>query len=218
MLPVKPKIFHSCELELANIVDQFSSEPDRIAILGAGGMGKTTLVKAALHHPDITAKYEHRFFVACDSANTTIELAALIGSHLGLKPGKDLTKPVVQHFRRGPPPSLLILDNLETPWKPVGSCGGIEEFLSLLTDVLHVALIITMHGAERPAKVCWTRPFLEPLKPLLDAAAQQTFIETTDYDHDSEIDQLLHLTDNMPLAVDLITHLVDYEGFSNVLA
>ncbi|KAJ7123638.1 hypothetical protein C8R44DRAFT_784130, partial [Mycena epipterygia] len=181
-------------------------------------MGKTSLAKAALHHPDVTAKYEHRFFVACESAITRIELATLIGSHLGLKPGKDLTKPVVQYFMRAPP-SLLILDNLETPWEPVGSRGGIEELLSLLTDVLHLALIVTMRGAERPAKVRWTRPFLEPLKPLSDDAAQQIFIEITDDCRDvSEIHQLLDLTDNMPLAVNLLAHLVDYEGFSNVLA
>ncbi|KAJ7875675.1 hypothetical protein B0H13DRAFT_2279694 [Mycena leptocephala] len=33
-----------------------------------------------------------------------------------------------------------------------------------------------------------------------------------------EMNQLLQFTDNMPLAVDLMAHLVDYEGFSNVLA
>ncbi|KAJ7123640.1 hypothetical protein C8R44DRAFT_784133 [Mycena epipterygia] len=217
LLPTKPKIFHGRESELTNIVDKLIQEPARIVILGAGGMGKTSLAKAALHHPNTTAKYEHRFFVACDSATTSIELADLVGSHLGLKPQKDLTKPVVQYFAKGPP-SLLILDNLETPWEPVESRRGVEEFLSLLTDVLHLALIVTMRGAERPAKVRWTRPFLEPLNPLSDDAAQQTFLDITDDCSDvNEIHRLLDLTDNMPLAVDLLAHLVDYEGFSNVL-
>jgi hypothetical protein len=82
-------------------------------------MGKTSLATAALHNPDIGAKYEQRVFVACDSATSPLELAALIGSHVGLKPGKDLTKPVLQYFSRGPP-CLLILDNLETPCLVVG--------------------------------------------------------------------------------------------------
>ncbi|KAJ7100546.1 hypothetical protein C8R44DRAFT_859395 [Mycena epipterygia] len=184
---------------------------------GAGGMGKTSLAKAALHHPDVATKYETQLFIAADSATTSIELAALIGSHLGLKPGSDLTKPVVQHLSTGPS-CLLILDNLETPWEPLESRGGVEEFLSLLTDVSHLALIITMRGAERPAKVRWNRPFLEPLQPLSYEAARQTFIEIADDCHDSkDIDKLLQLTDNMPLAVDLIAHLVDYEGSSSVL-
>ncbi|KAJ7131073.1 hypothetical protein C8R44DRAFT_850005 [Mycena epipterygia] len=213
-----PKIFHGREQQLEEILVSIMQHPAHIAILGAGGIGKTSLARAALHHLDVAAKYEHRFFVAADSATTSIELAAPTGSHLGLKPGKDITKAVVQFLSTGPP-CLLVLDNLETPWEPLESRGGVEEFLSLLTDIPHLALIITMRGAERPAKVRWSRPFLEPLKPLPYDAAHQTFIEIADDFHDpKEIDQLLRLTDNMPLAVDLIAHLVDYEGCSSILA
>ncbi|KAJ7131092.1 hypothetical protein C8R44DRAFT_904130 [Mycena epipterygia] len=213
-----PKIFHGREHQLEEILVTLTEQSAHIAILGAGGIGKTSLARAALHHPDVAAKYEHRFFVAADSATTSIELAALVGSHLGLKPGKDLTKAVIQ-FLSTTPSCLLVLDNLETPWEPLGSRGGVEEFLSLLTDIPHLALIITMRGAERPAKVRWTRPFLEPLKPLSYEAARQTFIDIADDFHDpKDIDQLLQLTDNMPLAIDLIAHLADYEGCPNVLA
>jgi hypothetical protein len=105
-------------------------------------MGKTSLAKAVIHHSKIAGRYEQQcFFVACDSAMTPVELAALIGTHLGLKPGKDLTRPVIQHFSSSSP-SLLILDNLETLWEPADSRANIEEFLSLLTDVEHLALMV----------------------------------------------------------------------------
>src|ERR1700753_1225604 len=75
-----------------------------------------------------------------------------------------------------------------------------------------------MRGAERPAKVHWTRPFLPPLKPLSAEAARQMFIDIADDFHEpNEIDQLLQLTDNMPLAVDLIAHLVDDDTCASVL-
>ena len=114
MLPSEPKIFHGRESEVSAILNLFRQETPRIAILGAGGMGKTSLARAVLHHTDVSAQdAQHRYFVACDSATNRVELAALIGGHLGLKPGKDLTQRVFRHFSSGPP-SVLVLDNLET--------------------------------------------------------------------------------------------------------
>ncbi|KAJ7922734.1 P-loop containing nucleoside triphosphate hydrolase protein [Mycena leptocephala] len=219
MLPSEPKIFHGRDSELSNVLHLFSQGTPRIAILGAGGMGKTSLARAIIHHTEITERYnQHRFFVACDSAATQVELAALIGAHVGLKPGKDLTHPVIQYFSSSSD-CFLILDNLETLWEPVESRGKIEEFLSLLTGVDHLALVITMRGAERPAKVAWTHPFLSPLKPLEQAAARQTFIDIADSTHDPEqVDKVLSLTDNLPLAINLMAHLVDSEGCSHVLS
>ncbi|KAJ7349822.1 hypothetical protein DFH08DRAFT_696579 [Mycena albidolilacea] len=176
MLPSKPKIFHGCDLEVENLMKMLMVQLPRIAILGGGGIGKTSLTRAVLHHPDTCAKFEHRFFVSAESAMTSVELATLVGLHLGLDPGQNLTKPIVQHFSRKPS-SLLILDNMETVWEPLHSRNGTEEFLSLLTEVEHLALVVCLHafkfclahihqitmcGAERPAKVCWTHPFLSP--------------------------------------------------------
>jgi hypothetical protein len=84
---------------------------------------------------------------------------------------------------------------------------------------LTYATQITMRGAERPAKVQWSHPFLLLLQPLKHHAAQQTFIDIAEDHHNPEdIDQVLSLTDNMPLAIDLIAHLVDVVGCSSVLS
>ncbi|KAJ6474009.1 hypothetical protein C8R47DRAFT_1199568 [Mycena vitilis] len=219
MLPSEPKIFHGRNSELLKILQLFSEGIPRIAILGAGGIGKTTVARAALHHTEIISRFEqHRYFVACDSATTKVELAALIGAHVGLKPVKDLTRAVVQYFFNSPP-SLLILDNLETVWEPMESRHGVEEFLSLLADVKHHALIIAMRGAERPSKVAWTRPFLAPLNPLEEDAALQMFLDIADDMHNGEeVNKVLAFTDNMPLAISLLAHLADAEGCSTVLS
>ncbi|KAJ6472106.1 hypothetical protein C8R45DRAFT_836176, partial [Mycena sanguinolenta] len=91
-----------------------------IVILGGGGMGKTSLARAALHHSDTLARFEQRFFVSAEPATTSVELAALIGLHIGLNPGEDLTRAVVQYLSKTPS-CLLILDNLETVWEPIQS-------------------------------------------------------------------------------------------------
>jgi AAA+ superfamily predicted ATPase len=143
MLPSEPKIFHGHNSEVSDILDLFKSKTPRIAILGAGGMGKSSLAKALLHHRTITAMYQqNRFFVGCNSASTKLELGALIGTHIGLKPGKDPIQAVLKQFSNNPP-SLLILDELDTLWESTESRGDIEELLSLLTDVNHLALMVS---------------------------------------------------------------------------
>ncbi|KAJ6473055.1 hypothetical protein C8R45DRAFT_1077781 [Mycena sanguinolenta] len=218
LLPSMPQIFHGRESEVTEIVQMLNQQCARIAILGPGGIGKTNLARAVLHHPAVAAKYEDRLFVSCESATTSVEIAGFIGSHLGLKPGNDLTKAVLRSLAKKSK-CLLVLDNLETTWEPLESRRGTEDLLSSLTDIAHLALMVTMRGAEHPAKVRWTRPFLPVLGPLSLEAAQQMFIEIAeDYHKPKEVDQLLKFTDNMPLAVDLMAHLVAFEGCSTVLA
>ncbi|KAJ7703362.1 P-loop containing nucleoside triphosphate hydrolase protein, partial [Mycena metata] len=218
-LPAEPKIFHGRENELADILKLFTKVSPRIAILGPGGMGKSSLSRAVLHHPQITAKYHvNRFFIACDGSANKVELVSIIGAHLGLKPGKDLTQGVLRHLSNAPP-TLLVLDNLEMLWDPVESRKEIEEFLSLLADITSLALIITMRGAERPSQVKWTRPFVLPLGPLAQDAAQKMFLDIADDGHSvEEVNQILALTDNMPLVISLLAHLVDIEGCSRILS
>ncbi|KAJ7744584.1 hypothetical protein B0H16DRAFT_1322090 [Mycena metata] len=180
-------------------------------------MGKTSLARIVVHHEEVTTKYHRNsFFVNCDTASSKPELAGLIGAHLGLKPSKDLTRTVLQHFSNTPP-SLLILDNLETVWEAVEARGDIEDFLSLLTDIKDLALVVCEKGHLK--KVQWTRPFLRPLPPLAQDAARKMFVDIADNRHSiEEVDQVLSLTDNMPLSISLLAHLVDVEGCSEILA
>ncbi|KAJ7738554.1 hypothetical protein B0H14DRAFT_3168166 [Mycena olivaceomarginata] len=175
MLPSEPKIFHGRESELSDILQLFNTGVPRIAILGAGGMGKTSLARAVLHHPDIMARYvQNRFFVACNSAMT--------GDRTG---------------------------------KPDWEASGIEAWQKPYPS----SAAITMRGAEHPAKVQWTRPFLKVLQPLDQEAARRTFVDIADSGHSlEEVDQILSLADNMPLAISLLAHLADTEGCSNVLS
>ncbi|KAJ7499990.1 hypothetical protein FB451DRAFT_48875 [Mycena latifolia] len=218
MLPAAPQIFHGREAELQEVLSILGQDAAHIVILGTGGMGKTTLATAIIHHGDVTAKYQQRYFVGCHSTGTCNDLVASIASHIGLEKGHNLSRKIIQHFKTSTP-SLLVMDNLETVWEPATSRPEVEEFLASLADISHLAILITMRGAERPAKIKWSRPFLAPLKPLSDSAALQTFMEIADDVHEeTSVSELLALTDNLPLAVSLIASVAGSEGCEATLS
>ncbi|KAJ7291963.1 P-loop containing nucleoside triphosphate hydrolase protein, partial [Mycena rebaudengoi] len=217
-LPPCPQVFHGRETELQDVVNILIQDSARVAILGAGGMGKTSLATAVLHNQQVEAKYPHRYFVPCHSSPTCTALVATIADHIGMEKGTNMPKRVAHYFAHSPP-SLLVLDNLETCWESLASRSEVEEFLSLLTDVLHLGVMITLRGAERPSKVKWTRPFVAPLEPLSDVAAWQTFMDVADDGHDNaSIKELLELTGNLPLAVSLIASVASSEGCAQALS
>ncbi|KAJ7851267.1 P-loop containing nucleoside triphosphate hydrolase protein, partial [Mycena olivaceomarginata] len=217
-LPPYPQIFHGRDSEFQEIVATLMQDSPRIAVLGTSGMGKTSLAVAVLHHKDVEAKFASRFFIPCQSTATRTDLISSIASHVGVSAGPGLPRKLVRHLTYGLP-ALLVLDNFETSWEPPSSRAGVEEFLALLADIPHLALIVTMRSAERPTGVKWTRPFLCPLNPLDDSAALKTFLDIADNgDEQSRVRELLDLTGNIPLAVSLIAHVASYEGCVATLA
>ncbi|KAJ7271796.1 P-loop containing nucleoside triphosphate hydrolase protein [Mycena rebaudengoi] len=216
MLPPAPYIFHGRESELREVVELLKADSPRIAILGPGGMGKTSLAQTALHHVDITAKYSERYFVPCHSSITHTDFVSAISAHIGFESVQS-SQVILQYFS-STQSSLLILDNFETTWEPISTRNQVEELLSLLTGVPHLALMITMRGAERPGKIGWTRPFLRPLIPVSDAAARQILVDIAEDHHEpGKVQQLLDLTDNLPLAVTLMATVIGYEGCDRTL-
>ncbi|KAJ7893777.1 P-loop containing nucleoside triphosphate hydrolase protein, partial [Mycena leptocephala] len=219
-LPASPKIFHGRESELENLIDILLCVPARAAILGPGGMGKTTLAMAALHHSAIMEKYNLRHFISCESASTCADLMTTMRLFLGLEPSSQLSIEIVQHFGQCGP-CLVVLDNFESPWESRESRAQVEEFLSLLADIPNLALVVTMRGAERPGRVKWNRPFLPPLEPLSLSASRQIFVEVADEPPNGEtsaLDDLLDLSGSLPLAVSLMANIASFEGYSSTLA
>ncbi|KAJ7664750.1 hypothetical protein B0H17DRAFT_1211201 [Mycena rosella] len=221
IVPASPQIFHGRESELEEVVSALMhQQPARISVLGTGGIGKTALALAILHDLRVEQKYCHRYFVSCESANSDVQIISAVGVHLGLEPSRQLSKAIVQYFCDCGP-ALLVLDNMETPWEPVSTRAKVEDFLSLLTDVPHLALLITMRGAERPGKVKWTRPFLPPLEPISACATRQTFVDIAQEPTAAEepaLTELIELTGNLPIAVGLMANVASFEGYIGALS
>ena len=182
--------------------------PARIAILGPGGYGKTTLAHAVLTAKDIQGHFGNaRYFVPCESVTSSGALLTELGKTLGvLEGGTDSLWFRIQ-AKLASKDSIICFDNFESPWdQQVETKHSVEELLSRVTEVSCVTVLITMRGAERPARTHWTQPFLEPLETLDHDSAKEIWQAIAgNYDDFSE--KLIEAVDYVPLAVDLLSHL-----------
>ncbi|KAJ7145726.1 hypothetical protein C8R44DRAFT_845140 [Mycena epipterygia] len=212
--------FHGRDKELQHVVSQLLyDEPARVALLGPGGVGKSCLSLAVLYHPDIVVRFgSERHFISCESAQSANYIAVALLRHFSQEIRDNPTHSILNYLSNIGSPALIVLDNLETSWEPLINRSVIEDFLSRLSEIDTLDLIITMRGEERPGNIRWTRPFLLPLSPLSNQAAKQVFYDMTDAaENDRQVDLLLSFTDNLPLAVTLMASLVSFEGAALVL-
>ncbi|KZT34563.1 hypothetical protein SISSUDRAFT_1052598 [Sistotremastrum suecicum HHB10207 ss-3] len=140
-----------------------------------------------------------------------------MSSYFGLQ-GEQLQDRLISLFRHGDHRKLLVLDNFESPWENMMRRGDVENFLSTLSGIKELGIIVTMRGAERPSGTLWSRPFLPMIAPYDRSAARDTFLAITDGDpHDPHLDILLDYADDLPLAVTLIAATAQYEPTSELV-
>ncbi|KAJ7104902.1 hypothetical protein C8R44DRAFT_987793 [Mycena epipterygia] len=230
MLPASPKIFYGRDDEVTHIVNTIiESNPARIAICGAEGVGKTAVALAIIHNPPISKMFGvHRYFIECNGARSASQVATAIASqvataiatHMGLESTEK--RAVIRYLSAiatEETPVLLVLDDLDRAWKPHESRSAVEDFLSLLADLPHVILVITIRGDERPRQVRWTRPFLGTLSPLSISAARMAFLDISDVPpQDPGLEELLALTKNNPGTITHMAGLASFEGCASLIA
>jgi tetratricopeptide (TPR) repeat protein len=174
-----------------------------VAVLGAPGIGKSTVCLAALHDEDVVGRFgERRWFVRCDGAESADALLAVLAAGLGVT-GEESSGALLSRVgevlaeRAG----LVVLDNFETPWtaEPL-AC---EEILRSVASVPGVALAVTVRGRSRPGGVRW-RDFAM-LCPLPLAHARGLFLNVagSEFAADPLLDELVSDLDGLPLAVEL---------------
>jgi len=184
----------------------------RLAVLGPGGMGKTTIALAILYESQIVERLQdRRFFLSCEALVDANSVVISLAKLLGLFVSGDLLTAVVTRLS-DMPRVLLVLDNLETVWLADGGpAAAIEELLGRLAQIPSLSIIITCRGNVLPQLVEWSNPDTAALEPFSLEAALGTFQDRAGFrlaGPDEDIArELLAAVDYMPLAVTLLGQL-----------
>ncbi|KAJ6551230.1 hypothetical protein B0H19DRAFT_1296373 [Mycena capillaripes] len=214
ILPPKPHFMYGREREMLAIISTLMGpSPARIAILGAGGIGKTTLAVSVLHEEQVISRYDSRYFVACDGVTSAELLLTELANVLRLprdQLDENMHDLVLASFRRES--VVICFDNLETAWDDLDGRRAVEDLLTEFMAIPSLALLVTMRGTQRPAPGAgWSMPFLAPLHSLHFTDAADVFRQISGK-MDEFAEQMIKEVDCIPLAVTLLGHMVQEEN------
>ncbi|KAF5355218.1 hypothetical protein D9757_014763 [Collybiopsis confluens] len=212
--PGAPTFFAGREKITQEAVEKLlQDEPAHLAILGAGGMGKTALALHIIKNPDVKTKFQDKiFFVPCEICSDATSLIHTVVQSLRLQipEGKTGFEVLEVYLTLCQWPILIVLDNFETPWNGTGSQSDVINLIDHLLDYSRVFIILTMRAANGPGNRQWVKLGGNAGLPQLKLSeARQMFLSFVQFAReDSQIlDWILGELDGMPLAVVLIAQL-----------
>jgi ATP-dependent Clp protease ATP-binding subunit ClpA len=155
-MPLKPGIFHGRD-DLVNEIAQclVKKETAHVCLLGPGGMGKTSVSLAVVELPLIKKQFPsgNCFWVPCIEATTAGLFLEILYIQLQVPGDKQVKlEKIISHLNASKQPSLILLDNFETPWNApgTGTQKQIEDILRQLAELSHIAIFVTMRGTNPP--------------------------------------------------------------------
>ncbi|KIK55016.1 hypothetical protein GYMLUDRAFT_887371 [Collybiopsis luxurians FD-317 M1] len=194
--PTAPSVFTGRDELVGEAVEKLCQDnPAHLAILGAGGMGKTALALHILKNEQVKEKFEDKiYFCPCEMCSDAQSLIQILVQtmQLSIPEGKTGFEVLETYFAFLQRSILLVLDNFETPWNSAADQTAVQNVIDFILDKQKVSVILTMRAAEGPGTKVWKKlggeSGLPPLKLdearhafMLISNSQEEKIETLDW-------------------------------------
>jgi hypothetical protein len=100
-LPGRGRCIGRDDLLRGLVATVLSKPPPPIPVLGAPGVGKSTVTIAMLHHPRVTCRFgSRRYFIRCEGAATATALLTSVATSFGMELSPELKPRVIAARRR----------------------------------------------------------------------------------------------------------------------
>ncbi|KAJ7584079.1 hypothetical protein C8J56DRAFT_1028080 [Mycena floridula] len=188
----------------------------RLALLGAGGQGKTALALEVMAQLAMKACYlaKNSVWISCEEATSAELLLNTIYNSLDITwDSHNTIQDILASLRQSSDPIILLLDNFETPWNAPGQRGAVARILCDIAQFPHVALFVTMRAAAAPCEeITWAEKRIQVLDP---EASYQLYAAIDDKARgDVRLAELLEMLGHMALAVKLMARYGKNTGYT----
>ncbi|THU99599.1 hypothetical protein K435DRAFT_491146 [Dendrothele bispora CBS 962.96] len=222
-LPPAPQIFFGREKELSHLEELLvEGKTTQVIIGGPTGVGKSTLAYALLHRPAVKSEFENRrFSVNCNSLEGPSDLTQRMIQVLDIEEPIGRLVPVLAMERSSR--TLILLDDfshiyvnsIDLEWETSKNWIQLENFLTEVSRLAAVSLVITLTGVRRPYGASSTariRPYLIPLTPLDPSSARALFRGISGVsESDPDMDELIEAVDYLPQPIVILADLAQSE-------
>ncbi|KAG1899726.1 uncharacterized protein F5891DRAFT_394263 [Suillus fuscotomentosus] len=218
--PSRPSMFYGRD-DLVAELTALIVNGEHIALIGPGGMGKSSLATAILHEQLIIDKFaDRRFFMAYDDLDPSTITFETFMTHfagaLGIEiTGADPLRPISTFLHSAS--ALVVLDNAET-FEEASALSALEKIPPAIANIANipgVVLILTSRSRRNAPNVRW---IMKDMPPLDLSSAERLFFQTYPRarcsESEEEINDLLRELDFHPLSINLLAHTAQQNDWS----